>query len=480
MGLLAAILSRYNGDVAGGMRRMMAASSSSMGDCYGFATQEGSIILPQLPCRLGISSHAMLGYRLLRVLPLDGPQPITQHGYSMILDGRLWDRLSPSDLEDAAEEASSEPLKGLRRLIERRDGSFAAAILEEDRILIGRDPVGLVPLYYGEGAGLIAAASTKKMLWRIGLEGRPVPPGHIAELSREGVKLIEVKKLRQPRIQRGTLEDAVIELDRLLMEAVEKRSRGLSEAFMGFSGGIDSTLLAFYLDHIGVRVHLLCVGLEGSDDLRLADEVADGLGLPITLISLKEDRVEEDLDDLLLTVEDCSPLQIGVGLPLHWAAEAAFELGGKVFFSGCGSDELFGGYERYVRGGPSKKAVIEMMFRDVAEAHRVNYERDYKICAGLGVELRAPFTDIKLIEFGLRLPPELRLPMEGSTLRKPLLRSLARRLGLPEAAVNRQKRAVQYSTRVAGALRRLARRAGKAVSTYLSERFEPLKRRCSA
>lgn len=475
MGSLAALLSRSGEDVFERLLRMMSISSTSIGDSYGFAAHDSSIILPNLPDRLEISSDAMLGYRLFKAMPLDGPQPINQHGYSMILEGRLWDGLLPSDLEEAAEELSFEPLEGLRKLVGCREGSFAAAILMKDRILIGRDPIGLVPLYYGDSGGFIAAASNRKMLWRIGIEGQPLPPGHIAEISRGGIQLMEVKTIRRPEIRRMSLEDSAVELDKLMMEAVEKRSRGLFNAFLGFSGGIDSSLLAYYLDLSGVGVHLISVGLEGSEDIRFAAEVADELGLPITLVSIEEERVEADLDDVLLSVESCSPLQVEVGLPLYWAVKAAVELGGGIFFSGCGSDELFGGYAKYVREGISKNSAIEMMFRDVAHAHDVNYERDHKICADLGVELRAPFTDIKLIEFGLSLPPELRLPPEGTALRKPLLRALARRLGLPGSVIDRQKRAIQYSTKVAGVLRKISRREERSISAYLSERFERLK-----
>jgi asparagine synthase (glutamine-hydrolysing) len=205
--------------------------------------------------------------------------------------------------------------------------------------------------------------------------------------------------------------------------------------------------------------------------------VAEELGLPITLVSLDEAVVEENIDEVLLSVEGCDPLRVGVGLPLHFAVKAAAELGGRIFFTGCGCDELFGGYSRYVRDGVSKNAAMEMMFRDVKNAYAVNYERDHKICADLGVELRAPFTDSTLIEFGLSLPPELRLPSGGDAMRKPLPRALARRLGIPEAAINRQKRAVQYSTGVAMTLRKISRREGKSVSTYLSERFEHLRKR---
>jgi asparagine synthase (glutamine-hydrolysing) len=111
----------------------------------------------------------------------------------------------------------------------------------------------------------------------------------------------------------------------------------------------------------------------------------------------------------------------------------------------------------------------------VRESYRVNYERDHMICVDAGLELRLPFSDLPLIKWGLSIPPRLKFSGGPGSPRKLVLRSLARRIGLPEEISMRPKKAIQYSTGVNNALRKIARREGKSLWEYLSDRFQMLK-----
>ncbi len=91
------------------------------------------------------------------------------------------------------------------------------------------------------------------------------------------------------------------------------------------------------------------------------------------------------------------------------------------------------------------------------------------------MELRLPFADLSLVEFGLSLPTELKLSPELESPRKLVLRRLAEKLGFPEEMAYKPKRAVQYSTDVNNALKRLARREAKSLAGFLIDRFEELK-----
>jgi len=108
----------------------------------------------------------------------------------------------------------------------------------------------------------------------------------------------------------------------------------------------------------------------------------------------------------------------------------------------------------------------------VAMSHRVNYERDYKVCADLGLELRLPFADVDVVEFGLSLPVRLKLSKGPDPSRKLVLRALAEEFGLPRRVAFARKRAVQYSTGANRALKLLAKRRGRSLAGYLAERFE--------
>ncbi len=337
--------------------------------------------------------------------------------------------------------------------------------------------MGAVPLYYAESSDVAAMASCRKMLWTAGLEANSFPPGHAGKITEAGVSFERIKTLVLAAPVTISMDDAVDILDRLLTKSVETRCRGLLQISLGFSGGIDSSILAHYLDKAGADVDLVCVGMEGSKEFAAAERAAESLDLPLRMVSFTQEDVEADLDAVLWAIEEPDPMKTAVALPLYWAARIASDSRSRVFFSGNGSDELFGGYRKYVTEYVEKgETVRETMYKDVVTSYEVNHERDHKICMEHGMELRLPFADLGLVEFSLSLPTELKLSLEPDSPRKLVLRRLAEKLGFPEEVAQKPKRAVQYSTGVDNALRRLARRKGRSLPVFLGNRFEELKK----
>ena len=473
MGQIAAVISRRNTDVSDVVRRMLEYASPCPGDAHGLASEKGARItarIPEIP-----SSPSMLGHKHVKAHPEDPAQPLGQHGYTATYEGRIWHSSDPSDANAIMDTLGPEPRRGAEALLEE-NCSLALAVLDHGRLLCARDTMGLVPLYIGEDEELIAVASNRKMLWTVGLDVQTVQPGHVTEISGEGIKSEPVHTLSQPPTISTSMGDAVKTLDELLTKAVEARCRGASNVAIGFSGGIDSSLLAHYADRAGARVDLICVGMEGTRGFEAAESAADALDLPLRLEAFTADSVEEDLDTVLWSVEEADPMKIGVGLPTYWAARSAAETGHRIFISGNCADEVFGGYQKYVREYVSKgDSVRETMYRDVASSHEVNFERDYKICSDLGLELRLPFADIDVVRYGLSLPTELKLSKDPASPRKLILRALAREKGFPEELADRPKKAVQYSTGVNKTLQKLAKAEGKKLSVFLAERFARVK-----
>jgi asparagine synthase (glutamine-hydrolysing) len=361
-------------------------------------------------------------------------------------------------------------------LIKEGKGSFSLAALIDGAILGGRDPVGTVPLYFGGDEDIAAMASCMKMLWAVGLDASIFKPGSILRMSERGTTSEQVRELVQPPLRDITMDEAASELDERIKGAVSSRVRGLSRVSLGFSGGIDSSVLAYYMDKAGVDVDLVCVGLEGSREFELAEIAADSMDIPLRLEAFTAEDVENDIDTVLCSIEEPDQMKASVAIPLHWAARSATENGIDVFFSGNGSDELFGGYHRHAQEFEEHgDAVVSLILIDVRESYRVNYERDHKVCMDAGLELRLPFSNLPLVEWGLAIPPRLKLSGGPGSPRKLVLRSLARRLGLTEEISMRPKKAIQYSTGVNAALRKIAKREGKSLQDYLSDRFKKLK-----
>ena len=108
------------------------------------------------------------------------------------------------------------------------------------------------------------------------------------------------------------------------------------------------------------------------------------------------------------------------------------------------------------------------MFTDVARIHESNLERDEKICIHLDVELRLPFAGFDLVEFALGLPVDLKFEQKQDSLRKLVLRKVALNLGLPASIVEKPKKAVQYSTGINEAVKKIAKKHEQTVNEYIA------------
>jgi asparagine synthase (glutamine-hydrolysing) len=328
------------------------------------------------------------------------------------------------------------------------------------------------PLYYGENRSLAAYATNRKALWRLGIE-TPLsfPPGNLGFASKDGFQFKAVKTLSFTEPKALSLDEAASQLQTLLQESIRRRIHGLKEVAIAFSGGLDSSVVAFLASKLGVKVQLLHVSMENEAETEVAIEAADVLNLPLQVDLFKDSDVEKTLPKVVGLIEEADPVKAAIGVPFYWAAEKASEAGFKVMLAGQGADELFGGYQRYVteycQNGTEK--VQKLMFNDVVCIHESNLERDLKITSFHDVELRVPFGSFDLAEFALSLPLECKMEQKTDTLRKLVLRKMAQNAGVPASIADKPKKAVQYSTGINDAVKRIAKRQDKTVSEYVND-----------
>jgi asparagine synthase (glutamine-hydrolysing) len=141
--------------------------------------------------------------------------------------------------------------------------------------------------------------------------------------------------------------------------------------------------------------------------------------------------------------------------------------------AGQGADELFGGYRRYVDYylEDNDEKTQRAIFSDIIGMYTANLERDFNTCNHFNVELRLPFATHRITKFAINLPLELKIERTDNTLRKLVLRRVARDLGLPQIIVDRPKRAVQYATGVNQAIKKIAKQEGVSMTEYLRKEF---------
>jgi asparagine synthase (glutamine-hydrolysing) len=396
-------------------------------------------------------------------------------GGKLVFEGRIFCGSVDLCLSQIAVDYENSPGEIGKKILRDFDGSYAFASALDEQMLIGRDPLGTLPLYYGENESVCAIASERKALWKIGIhDARPFPPGNLARVNHHGFSFKPVWTIRLRPHKGIEASIAVSHLKNLLGESIRERLRDANKIGIAFSGGLDSSIVARVVRESGISTRLISVCLEGQSGALHAEKAAKALQLPIIIQAYDVTDVEDTLARVLWLIEEPDAMKASVAIPLFWSAQVASKLGCDVMFTGQGADELFGGYHRYLTmyRTESLEKVAEMLRRDTLASYDTNFQRDEPLCAYHKIELRLPFADTSFVRYALSLPITMKIQSADDSLRKIVLRQLAKSLSVPDFIAERPKRAIQYETGVDKALRGLARTKGLTLHEYIKKVFD--------
>jgi len=395
---------------------------------------------------------------------------------ALVFSGRDYAHAAEDTSETFARQFQIEEKQAAIAFIKKCEGDFAFLIAESERLIAGRDTIGARPLYYGESASVAVLASERKALWKIGIKHvESFPPGFLGLADKQGFTFVPVKRLEYAKPRQTTMETAAERLQALLELSVRERVAGLKEVAVAFSGGLDSSIIALLAKKCRPGdVFLVHVALKDQPETEHAVKAAEELKLPLCSQTYAEKDIQQVVPSVLEAIEEPDPVKLSIAIPVFWAAEKTAEMNCRVMLAGQGADELFGGYKRYVDECMNfgRDRTQEAMFKDAAGMYASNLERDWKACNAHNVELRLPFAAQKIAEFALSLPLEVKLEPKKDTLRKLVLRQVAKNIGLPLFIADKPKKAVQYTTGVNKALQKLAEQQRLPVGEYVEEVFQ--------
>lgn len=227
-------------------------------------------------------------------------------------------------------------------------------------------------------------------------------------------------------------------LERSTEECLEERIG------IAFSGGLDSSTLATIAKKTS-EVFLFSAGTAQSSDLEYAEKVARELKLPLEKIELDEKKILE-IYAKIYSFYPASLLKIEIGIPIFAVCETTKKNGLNAILTGSGAEELFVGYERYYKYAEEGKNPDELLRSEFNVLKDKDIAMIKKIAYKCGLEARFPFYNSKLAELVFRIPIEER--MADAELKKGILREMGKFLGVPQLALTRKKKAMQYGSGV--------------------------------
>lgn len=345
-------------------------------------------------------------------------------------------------------------LEEVVRLATHFPGGFAMVVPLPRGIICLRDPLGIKPLFHGSMGALVGVGSEPRALDSAGCSHiRAMEPGSIVRMGPDFETIGKLHRFPAKTIDESEPESAAQRTAELLDQAVAHTLPDNEPIAVGFSGGLDSSLVA-YLASRRTRVTLISISARGAENLRALEQAADILDLTYEPVDATTEDVRRLLASDTHVLEQKSPMDLTISVALHLVARKAWELGLRGLALGQLADELFGGYHKYLvtfRSLGAGKAQ-EMMRTDVVQSGAGNFERDERATSPY-VDLILPYADLALVDYVLTVPAKFKIDVVTGE-RKTLLRKAARELGLPDPLCQKPKKALQYSTGISKIIRK--------------------------
>ena len=384
--------------------------------------------------------RAVLCHERLAIVDMEhGAQPLVDRGSGRVLavNGEIYNHKElsralkkPHDFQTASD---CEPILYLYdeegpAFLGRMNGIFAFVLYDPGRgeYLIARDPIGVVPLYWGRDKdGNLYVASEMKAIADVCVKVEQFPPGHYYLSGGSApVKYYSPCWAEAGRLPSGPLDLPAL---RSSLEAAVKRQLMCDVPYgLLISGGVDSSIVAavaarFRAGRVETdgkepawwpQLHSFSVGLKDSPDLKYAKKVADHIG------SIHHEvlfTVQEGIDavpDVIYHLETFDVTSIRAATPMYLMARKIRTMGIKMILSGEGADEIFGGY-LYFHKAPDSREFHEETVRKLGMLHMYDCLRANKAMAAWGVEARVPFLDVDFLETAMNLDPREKMVADG-------------------------------------------------------------------
>jgi asparagine synthase (glutamine-hydrolysing) len=442
--------------------------------------------------QITIKNNILIGFHRLAINGLDAisDQPLFINNILLICNGEIYNykQLYKNILEKPITNSDCEIIihlytkYGIEYTLNILDGVFAFILIDFNinKIIIGRDPYGVRPLFYLKNVktayednipttkinNLLGFASEIKQLCNFIEEVKqidaedsmnniviePIPPGHYMTLALSESNnwyITDQEKYTTYTLNRVGPVLKEIELDGILdtihdifCMAVQKRVQTTDRPIACLlSGGLDSSIVTSIVSKIYTnQLETYSIGLENSEDLLYARKVATYLNTKHTEIIVSEDDFFDYIPIVIKNIEsyDTTTVRASVGnyLVSKYIAENSEA---KVIFNGDGSDEVMGGYlyiskadEHFEFDRECKRLLKDISMFDVLRSDR---------CISTnGLEARTPFLDREFIHYYLSIPSNIRYETNKQQ-EKYLFRKAFEKDYLPKEVLWRRKEA---------------------------------------
>jgi asparagine synthase (glutamine-hydrolysing) len=229
-----------------------------------------------------------------------------------------------------------------------------------------------------------------------------------------------------------------------LYQILDESVSGCYSHHISLSGGLDSSIISFFLQSRKIdAISIIADGFSGTD-LMYCQTIAKKFGFPLTLKMVNIEEIITAIDETIKILQVFNNIEIRNSVVMYLALNAIKKEGHKAIITGDGADELFAGYNFFLK---ISEAELEERLKRLWKTMHFPTQ---KIAKSLGINAESPFLHEKVIDFAKSLPVNYKVKVEhGQKYGKWILRKLFENK-IPKSVVWRKKVAMQDGAGTSG------------------------------
>ncbi len=229
-----------------------------------------------------------------------------------------------------------------------------------------------------------------------------------------------------------------------LFGTLEQSASSCTSKDIALSGGLDSSILAYYLKDRKLQATAVITKDFLASDLTYCQLIANRFDLPLDIISIQTNELLEAIEETIKILKIFNDIEIRNSVVMYIVLKAIKEKSSSGLITGDGADELFAGYRFFKNKSESE------LEEDLKRVWDVMHFPTIKLGKSLGVKIESPFLDDKVIELAKSISVKYKVRDENKVRHgKWILRKIFEDK-LPRQIVWREKSAMQDGSGTVG------------------------------